>query len=405
MKILRVGATVVVLAAGVAGMVTLIKSRPEAKKVPPQQRGVLVEVMSAQARSFQVPLVVRGTVQAAREVSLVPQVSGLIVEQHPQLTAGGLVKAGELLLRLDDADYVLATAQRRAQVEQAEQALELERGRKSVAVREWKLMGEGVADKGTAGRATREPQVRSAEAILSGARSAQRQAAIAQARTRIVAPFNALVLQESVDEGQLVGPNGPVARLADTDHFFVEVLVPLRDLPLIRLPDAPGERGARATVMVQAGERQVEREGYVIRRLGELDPQSRMARVVVEVPDPLGLQAPAEPLLLRSYVEVHIEGPAVDNLIALPRSAVHEGGLVYTVTGENRLEIKPIQEARRMGDDILVRAGLTPGERVITSRIPGPVEGMLLRVKGDEKAVAQAPGSQAPGSHANGTQP
>jgi RND family efflux transporter MFP subunit len=395
MKILRLGATVVILAAGVGGLMALVKSRPQNQRVPPAQRGVLVEVQTVQPASHRLSVVAHGTVTAARELSLAPQLSGAVMEQHPQLIAGGLIKAGELLLRVDETDYQLTAAQRRAQVEQAAQALELEQGRKAVAMREWQLMGTAGADKGSVGRATREPQVKQAEATLAAARSAQRMATVAQGRARVVAPFNALVLQESVEVGQLVGPAAPVVKLVDTDEFFVEVLVPIRDLPLVRLPSAPGEKGARVVVRVPSGAGHVEREGFVVRRLGELDAQSRMARIVVAVADPLGLAQPAEPLLLRAYVEVSIEGPTLDNVIAVPRDAVREGNTVYVIDGENRLQIKAFEELRREGAQVLVQTGLAAGDRVITSRVPGAVAGMVVRLPGEAPPSApKAPESR-----------
>ncbi|MEZ4464194.1 MAG: hypothetical protein R3F43_06675 [bacterium] len=145
MRIVRVITTLGVLAAGVAGFVALKQSRPVAHKVAPAQRGVLVEVMEARPAPQVVEVVAQGTVGAAQEISLVPQVSGVVLEQHAGLVPGGYLKADDVVVRLDDTDAVLAIAQRRAAVLQAEQALELEQGRKAVALREWKLMGEKAA--------------------------------------------------------------------------------------------------------------------------------------------------------------------------------------------------------------------------------------------------------------------
>jgi len=117
-----------------------------------------------------------------------------------------------------------------------------------------------------------------------------------------------------------------------------------------------------------------------------------MARIVIAVADPLGLKQPAEPLLLRSYVEVAIDGPTIEAAIALPRDAVREGSTVYVVDGENRLQIKPFQELRRKGNQVLVQAGLAAGERVVTSRVPGAVAGMKVRLPG-EAAPAAPPGA------------
>ena len=88
MKIVRVFTTLGVLAAGVAGFTALKNSRQVAHKVPPAQRGVLVEVMEARPAPQAIEVIAQGTVMAAQEVSLVPQVSGVVLDQHPGLVPG-----------------------------------------------------------------------------------------------------------------------------------------------------------------------------------------------------------------------------------------------------------------------------------------------------------------------------
>ncbi|MEZ4470434.1 MAG: hypothetical protein R3F60_06455 [bacterium] len=67
------------------------------------------------------------------------------------------------------------------------------------------------------------------------------------------------------------------------------------------------------------------------------------------------------------------------------------------VDAENRLEIREVVEERRAGDRVLIRQGLAEGDKVITSRVASPVEGMALRIKGAEPpaSTVDAPASTA----------
>ena len=101
------------------------------------------------------------------------------------------------------------------------------------------------------------------------------------------------------------------------------LLCPVEYLPWIRTSE-DGSKGSEVTVIQKAGSDSVSRKGHVIRLLGDLDTNGRLARLLVEVDDPLNLKNKEAqlPLLLGSYVTVEISGKSMDNVAELPRSAV-----------------------------------------------------------------------------------
>ncbi len=377
--LLRFGLPILVIAAGAMTMRKLIESRPPAKKVAPAERGALVEVLAAEAGRSSVRIEAHGTVMPARALELRTQVGGKVVVLHPDLVPGGRIVADSELIRIERRDYELAVREASARVASAEQTRDLERGRRSVAEREWKLLGDGTkADDSARRRALREPQRATAEASVRAAEAVVAKARLAAARTRITAPFNALVLEEAVEVGQVVQPGMRLGRLVGTDAFWVQVSVPVADLDWLEVP------GAHATVTHRSGARVVERRGTVVRMLGDLDPLGSMARLVVEIPDPLGLRDDTKPLLLGAFVEVSLEGRAADGVYELPRVALREGDRVWRVDADNRLLSGPVTVLRRLRETVLVSEGLADGDRVITSRLASPVPGMQLRVKPSE---------------------
>jgi RND family efflux transporter MFP subunit len=323
------------------------------------------------------------------------------------------------LLRIDARDYRLALEQQAAQVDRARTELELEHGRKRIAEREWSLMSRSGAAGGTAqppaaaegggagsaaqppaaaesggNLALREPQLRSAQAALKAAESGLEQARLAVGKTGLVVPFNALVQNRTVDIGQLIAPGAPIATLVGTDSFWVQVSIPVGRVSRI---DVPGLRGARqgstARIRQRTGEGVVERNARVVRLLGDLDPAGRMARLLIEIDDPLALRGEPEagaPLLLGAYVEVVIEGHEMENVVELPREALRDDDTVFLVGKGDKLVVRQVEVVWRQRDHVMVGKGLAAGDRVIVSPLAAPVAGMNIQVA--EQPAAAAPG-------------
>lgn len=404
-----VGLFLLTLAVGVGVAVALVKAKADPKKSSKPQRAFPVEAYIASESTQPIRVIANGTVISAQEIILQPEVTGRIVWKNPEFVPGGRLKKGAPLLRIDPRDYATAVEQQLAQLESRRLAFEQERSRRVIAQREWDLFGDaGVpeADPDASGRALalREPHLRSAEASLRAAQTAVEQSKIALSRTQIVAPFNALVQSENVDLGQLVSPNAQLARLVGTDAFWVQVSVPVDNLPWIQIPGLNAEEGSSATVVQQIGPGTVERKGQVLRLYGDLDPVGRMARVLVQVEDPMRLDKAKDPvtnavrdgtsdpdplglpLLLGAYVRVDIDAGRLEGVVEIPRGTLHEGNLVFVVDDENKLRIKRPAIVWRRESTVLVR-GLKSGEKVITSQLSTPLEGMELRIIQGEPAA------------------
>ena len=377
---------------GAGVLFVLVTSRPEPERKEPPDPSTVVRVTRAQPANEPITIRAMGTVIPARKVEVFPEVGGRIVKQNDDLVPGGRIQKGKLVVRIDPRDYNLALSQQSAAVTKAQMDLATEHARKEVAEREWALIADEV-EPSEAGKklALREVQLETAEASLKSAKSGLSKARLARSRTTIKAPFNALVTEEYVDKGQLVGPGTRIATLVDADAFWVRVSVPVDRLPWITLPDQKGDGGspARITQRVAAGV-EVVREGRVVKLLGDLEPQGKMARLLVEVRDPLGLETEDGgaqlPLLLGAYVNVDIEGPALDNVIALPRPVLRDNDRVW-LKQDGKLVIRDVDVIWTTEDQIFVRADLTLESDVVISRIDAPVAGMPLRLNGEKPAA------------------
>ncbi len=374
--------TLVIL--GLGGQFTwhLIETGPKAERQPPPRRPRPVQTEVVHATRFQTRIQAMGTVVPARTIQLYPRVGGQIVTIDVRLEPGGVFKAGETVLQIDKSDYELALVQCESDLAQREAELRLEEGQQSIAQREYELLGEEIHEEDR-DLVLRQPQLSIIQARIEAARAACDQARLDLQRTTVKAPFNALVMERRADVGSQVSPSTSLAELVGTDEFWVEASVPVDQLKWIRFPQAPGKRGSKVRIYNDAawGET-VFREGYVARLAGDLEESGRMARLIIAVPVPLGGDSPDNPpapprLLLDSYVRTVIDGQALEDVIPVDRTYVHNNRQVWVVQ-ENRLSIREVEVVFRDRDNLLIQNGLQSGEEIVISELPAPVEGMLL---------------------------
>jgi RND family efflux transporter MFP subunit len=376
---------ILIIGAGLAVSMALIYTKPKATRKPVSIVTPPVEIIETCLKDQRITVSAMGTLIPAREIVLQPQVSGTVVWQNDTMVPGAHVAKGELLVRIDNRDYLLALEQQKSAVAKAQVALKTEKGRRAVAEREWNLL-EGEIKTTEEGRelALRIPQAEDARASLRSAESALEKAELNLERTEIRAPFNALILEEFADVGQQLSPGTRIATMVGTDEFWVQASIPLSDLAWIKIPGVNSTEGSPAFIIQKNGYYNIKRKGTVRQLLGNVDPKGRMARVIVSVKDPLGLKAEGQetvfPLLLGSYVKVEIQGQLAKNVCAIPRSALREGNRVWLLTDDDRLQFIDVEVVWTRENDVFIKNGFQEIVRIITSRIPAPVEGMKLRI-------------------------
>jgi RND family efflux transporter MFP subunit len=375
-----------VVAVGVVMMLWLVKTAPATQRRRPPERATLVEITRMAPTNAEVVVEAMGTVVPARTITLYPRVSGMITAIHRDFEPGGRLAEGEVALQIDQQDYALAVSNRMADVVRAEYELALELGQQEIARHEWSLVPDREqASELEQSLTLRKPHLRRARANLDAARASLDDACLDLDRTQVRVPFNALVLDRHVDIGALVGTQTPLASLAGTDAYWVEATVPVDQLPWITIPGASDQTGSRVDVAPAGGlSTGGAWQGYVIRRRADLEPQGRLARLIVSIPQPVAQAVThdiALPLLLDAYVKLFIHGPELQNVFVVPRRAVHDGCRIWIMNSENRLDIRDVEIVWRGPDTMLLRHGVKPGERLILTALATPVPGMLLQTE------------------------
>ena len=383
---------ILIIVLAVFGARVLIATKPVAKKKPPVASAPLVDVEVVKAEDFNIWTPVMGTVQAARKISLEPQVAGKVISVSDKFIPGGYFEKGQEILRIDPLDYELKVKQQESSVVDADYNLKVEQGHQKVAGREWKLLKKSSG--GTAQEASlalRKPHLEKAEADYASAKAKLQQARVDLSRTIVRAPFSAMIESKAADLGANLGEQEEIATLVGTDEFWVMVSVPVDRLDRLIFPsEANGFKGSLARVISGSGESSFERKGHVLRLLPSLESQGRMARVIVTVEDPLNLKGEKglRPLLLGSYINVSIDSGILKNVFAVPRVAFRDDNTLWIMNSSGKLEIRKVDPIWRDENFIYLKSGLADGEKLVLTDISTPLKGMNLRenvsVKGKE---------------------
>jgi len=379
--LLKIILPVCLIALGVAGFWYYKSSAVKFNRKPVEKTSPVVDIIKVNPDRFIAQIRAMGTVRPDREVVIKSQVAGTVIQVAPEFVQGGLIPKGQTIVRIDPADYKLAVSKAQSALARAQADFEIEKGRQQIAREELKVMAtmspNGIRETSLV---LRKPQLEQARATVASAESDLEAARLDLERTRILAPFHALVLSKEVDAGAMTAVQGTLATLVDVTCYQVEVQVPLDRLNRIRVHETKGSP-ARIRSLYAGWEW----EGRVVRTTGAVTGQSRMAGVIIRVDDPLGLgPAKGRPaMLLDDHVEAIIEGQAFDNVFSLPRNLVREDSSLW-IYNDGRLEIRKVAPVWIENDRVFIQSGLSPGDLVISSDVSTPVPGMALTLASQE---------------------
>lgn len=423
--------TLPVIAIGAGFLGYKIKTKAPPAQIVVSERVTDVRVVPAMAGSVSPRVRGYGLVAPARTFEAIAQVSGRVDWVNPDLKRGAILPAGTVLARIAAEDYALAVAQAEANIRSAEaklaelavsednqraaleierEALELKQADLSRAERlnaggTLPQAGLDAARAAALGQRQKVQSIESTLALIPTQRAVQaEQIAVSQAaaetarlnlaRTELTLPFEARVASVAVETGRFLRAGEVAAVLDGTDVAEVEAQVPvarLRELLRLSAPDAAAYAvdPAAMTMVLQGleltadlrldlGGETLSWTGRVARVSDTVDPRTGTLGIIVEVQDAYDAATPGDrpPLTKGMFLEVEIAGRPVSGIL-LPRAAL-DGGRVWIVGRENRLDFAEVTPVFVEDDLALVSDGVDPGALVLVSDIAVPIAGMLL---------------------------
>ncbi len=375
-KLLNIIAPIFVIALGIGAVVALNEVAPEPEKKDEKPRPTSVYVDEVRRESVILSVDTYGEVRAKNEIDLIPQVTGLIVSMADNFAEGASFKPGETLIKIDPDNYQLAVTSAEARVAEARVKLEQELADASIKEKQWKAW---VKDGEPTPLALNKPQVAEAQAKVRAAVADLDNARLDLKRTNITVPFNGRVLTRGVGVGQFVTAGTKLGRVFSTD--VVEVKLPLTDQQFadLNLPlgFVAGE-GAAPSVKLKAriGGRDHTWQGSIVRTHAAIDNETRLIYAVAAVNDPYGAaSSDGMPLAVGVFVNAEIDGVAPTNALVMSRYGLRNEDTAYVIT-DNKLSIRKVQVLSSNAETVLISSGLNVGDKVVTSPLVSPVDGM-----------------------------
>ncbi|WP_419213355.1 efflux RND transporter periplasmic adaptor subunit [Maribacter sp. X9] len=382
-----------IIGGGLLVTALIFSTEPEAQQEGASlETAMLVDVTTIKKGTFEPLVVATGTVQPIEDVNLSPLVSGQVIRRDPAFTPGGFVKKNQVLLQIDPADYRNTLELRKSEYMQSQTTLDTEMGRQEIAVQDLQLItddslfGNNPLSEDERELVLRKPQLNAVKANIGAAKAAVDQAQLNLERTTIRAPFDAHILSQNVTNGSLVAQGDILGRIVGTKEYWVVATVPVSKLQWLSFPDNDSEKGASVRIEnASAWPDDAYREGYLDRQIGALDGQTRLARVLIKVTDPLATTSELKgkpKLMIGTFVEVSIQADAIPNIVRLHRDYVRSNKTVW-VMKEGKLEIRNVEIVLTDDTYAYIRGGLEDNEKVVITDLSTVSNGIGLRTASD----------------------
>ncbi len=380
--------TLVVFVAGVGAVGWLVFAKLQQTGGGAERRGAApaaapVEVAAVELGPIELRRVFNGSVEANAEFVVAPKVSGRVEEIG--LDFSDPVTRGQVVARLDNAEYVQAVTQAEADLAVAEANLAEARSLLAIAERELDridtLSRRGVSSAAERDTAEASQLARSAHVEVTRAQVVRARAALETTRIRLGysevsadwrgGSDSRVVAERFVDEGETVAANAPLLRIVELDPVAASFFVTERDYGLLR----PGQAVELHTDAYP--------DDVFVGRISRISPvfreNARQALVELTVDNPVLALKPG------MFVRASVLLQRVEEARIVPDAAVvrRDGAGVFVVDGA-AARWRAVETGIRDGDRVAVVGGeLAAGERVVVLGQQLLDDGSAVIVAGD----------------------
>lgn len=374
---------------------------PALAQDPGQMPPTGVSFVTLKARDLPIVSELPGRIAPVRIAEVRSRVTGVV--QARVFEQGSLVKAGDVLYKIDPALFRVRVASAKASLQRA-QATALNAGQqfeRQKVLQQRKASSDVEFESASAALAQANADVALAQAALD-------EAEINLGYTEVKAPISGVIGGALVTEGALVNADSgdPLATIQQIDPVYADFTQPAGDLLAIRRDIASGKLAAppenqKVQLIFDDGSIH-DKDGKLLFSSTTVDSTTGQLVLRAEFPNP------NRELLPGLYVRVHIEQAVRKNTLSIPQRAVMRDATgaasVYVVGAENKAEAKPLKLGAAISGEWIVDSGLAEGDKVIVEG--GQKIGPGTVVAPEEwKPAGQNPEKTPDQADANATQP
>lgn len=346
----------------------LIKTKPEPKQSAPPRITPRVEVLRLKADTHTPWIETFGTVRSYYETELASLVAGEIIKVSPRFQAGESVTQGEILVELNTADYLANFAKQQSAVASAHHKVQEENVRAKLARNDWVSSGRDLEK--APDYTLRIPHQEAAKQMLTSAEAALTKAKLDLERTKIRAPYDAIVQERSANPGSIVGIATPLGRLIAREKAEVRLPLTPKEVQQLKLPLAfrhshsNSQSGARTdsalpndaldVTLTSPAYPKAHWKAKITRTEVSIDPKNQVVFVVAEITHPFDTPDTA-PLPIGTFVKARMQGKVLENTLKLPESSIIDDHYIWIIDKDSTLQRQTIQRLYSSKGIVLAR--------------------------------------------------
>ena len=352
----------ILIAAG-ALVAFLIKTKPEPQQSTPDKIIPRVEVLTLAPDTHFPWIETFGTVRSYYETELASLIAGEIVKVSPRFQAGESVHQGEILVELNTADYLANLAKQQSAVASAQHKVQEEDVRAKLARNDWVSSGRDL--KIAPDYTLRLPHQEAAKQSLASAQAALAKAQLDLERTKIRAPYDAIVEMRSANPGSIVRIGESLGRLIAREKAEVRLALTRKEVAQLKLPLAFRHKKTAQTnsspvsdaldvTLTSPAYPGTQWNAKITRTEISIDPKNQVVYVVAEIDHPFDTPNTA-PLPIGTFVKAQMQGTALANTLNLPESSIIDDRYLWIIDPDSKLRRQTIQRLFSSKGTVLAR--------------------------------------------------
>jgi membrane fusion protein, multidrug efflux system len=361
-------------------------SEPTRRAAQTQTPPLTVQTTAASTAEWPASYEATGTVRARTTATISSKVTGYVQQVNVQV--GDHIREGQLLITLEvrDLDVSVRRAEAgRSEVESAipelENATAAAKANLDLAQATFKRMEELAAKKSISNQEFDEASARlkAAQANYEMTRSRRTQlnskmaqvdqevraAGIMRDYAKLAAPFFGVVINKTVESGNLATPGAPLLTIEQDGLYRLEASVDESKLASVRV-------GQAVEAVIEASDRKV--NARVTEIVPSVDSASRSYIVKLDLP--------SMPQLRTGMFGRAIFSLGMEKVVAIPVAALMDRGQLQSVfvVEDGVAHTRLVTTGRRTGAEVEVLSGMSPGEKVVAPVPVGLQDGAKVEV-------------------------
>ncbi|HEY5975423.1 MAG TPA: efflux RND transporter periplasmic adaptor subunit [Geobacteraceae bacterium] len=329
-----------------------------------------------------------------------PQVSGYLIKQNYR--EGELVKTGQVLFEIDPRTFQAAVDQAKGALEQAKSQLAQQEARWDTAklnlarikpLAQKNAVSQKDLDDAVGAELSTKASVEAARAAISSARASLDKSQLELGFTKITSPVDGIAGIAKAQLGNLVGPSMVTELTAVSTVNPIKVYINVSEQEWLRASQSNKNLEDIPLQLILANGSVYPHKGKFAMADRQVDPTTGTLKMGTVFPNPNNMLRPGGYGMLRAQTSMKNGA-----LLVPQRSVTDMQGkyLVAVVGADNKVAIRPVKVAERIGSDWIIDEGLKPGDKVVVEGTQKVKPDMVVNPQPfDPEAAAKAAASKA----------